>query len=113
MIFLFQALTILIISVHNAERVSPEQLHLQTRFTTPRATWIGLSLQEPKQWSDICNWLTPNVPSSSAIAALAAGPCELERVLLPGTCEVEDTVLTGHAEAWLRDEWGCIKVTAK
>lgn len=49
MIFMFQVLTILIVSVHNAERVSSEQLHLQTRFTTPKATWIDLSLRKPKQ----------------------------------------------------------------
>ena len=63
MIFMFQVLTILIVSVHNTERESSEELHLQTRFTTPKATWIHPSLQEPKQQSDICNWLTPNAQS--------------------------------------------------
>lgn len=49
MVFVFQVLTVLIISVHNAERVSSEQLHLQTGFTAPKAIWIDLSLTEPKQ----------------------------------------------------------------
>lgn len=44
MIFMFQVLTILIICVHNAERLSSEQLHLQTGITTPKATWIDLFL---------------------------------------------------------------------
>lgn len=44
MIFMFQVLTVLIICVHNAERVSSEQLHLQTRITAPKATWIALFL---------------------------------------------------------------------
>lgn len=48
MTFMFLVLTILIVSVHSAERVSSEQLCLQTVFTTPKATQIDLSLQELK-----------------------------------------------------------------
>lgn len=48
MIFMLLVLTILIVSVHSAEGVSSEQLCSQTVFTTPKATQIDLSSQEPK-----------------------------------------------------------------
>lgn len=60
---MIRILPVLIISVHNADRVSSAQLLSQTRFTTPRAPWIDPSSQDPKQGSDIGNWLVPNVQS--------------------------------------------------
>lgn len=105
MIFMFQVLTILIICVHNAERLSSEQLHLQTGITTPKATWIDLFLYEP---NGEVTFATGSHLMFSPNLQLLPGP--LVHVSWKGHCLAptswmykhtasDHTVLMGYAEA--------------